>query len=253
MESIKKIVTHLPPNHLDDTLAVSLLLNLFKNADIEFLSYDDKILEEYKKDKKIVLVDIGLIYDEKLNNFDHHQDLNLNCSFLLVLKKFFPKYYKLLPEMQIYSQIKFIDLKDRFGIKIAQKETKLKSLFLLEMIINNLSVSSLEEVGKNLIYLFETEIKNLQNKNKIEIINFLNKKIVLNFYKIKPSLLFKLYDIDIIISKHLKNKNKSFLHFKNKIDYNFLKHIGIYDKITYQKENFCVINLSFQTLCKLFI
>jgi len=83
---IKKIVSHKAPRHLDDFLAIAYLKALYPNAEIEFV-HPQGVSEEYLKDPQVVVVDVGGKYEPELNNFDHHQDKELPCSLVLLLKK----------------------------------------------------------------------------------------------------------------------------------------------------------------------
>lgn len=84
-----KIVTHLPPRHFDDFLAVSLLKSKF-DIPVEFV-LPQSVPAEYLEDPRIIVVDVGLSYDPVKNNYDHHQDKNLDCSLLLILRHFYGK------------------------------------------------------------------------------------------------------------------------------------------------------------------
>lgn len=111
---MKKIVTHKLPHHFDDWAAVALLLSLYPSAEIEYVA-SQSVPEEYLNDTEVILVDVGMDYNPALNNFDHHQDLNLPCSLTLVLKHFFPE----IPES---PAVRAIDAIDRFGLKNAAKQ-----------------------------------------------------------------------------------------------------------------------------------
>ena len=111
---MKKIVSHLPPRHMDDYLAISLLSYLYPDAQVEYV-HPQKVQEEYLQDPNIILVDAGSSYDPEKNNFDHHHNLELECSLSLVVKKFFPELYTC-------KVLRAIDLVDRFGVKRAVEE-----------------------------------------------------------------------------------------------------------------------------------
>jgi deoxycytidine triphosphate deaminase len=111
---IKKIVTHREPRHLDDFIAVSLLKMSFQNAIIEMV-HPQQVPSEYYDDESICLVDVGGKYDPGLMNFDHHQDLSLYCSLILVLRDVYG--------LSIMSNVlRFIDIADRHGVRKASKE-----------------------------------------------------------------------------------------------------------------------------------
>lgn len=111
---MKKIVSHLPPRHLDDFLAISILKNLFFDAIIEYIN-PQKVPREYLEDKEIAVLDLGEMHSPELNNFDHHQDINLPCSLALVLKKFYRIKITQSPILNIIDKI------DRFGFYQAKK------------------------------------------------------------------------------------------------------------------------------------
>jgi len=113
-----KIVSHKPPRHLDDFISLIFLKSKYEDSKIEFVAPQDSILEEYRKDKNIILVDVGSDYNPTLKNYDHHQDLNLPCSFILVIENEFPQYRYILDN----PVIKFIDINDRYGFKKACEE-----------------------------------------------------------------------------------------------------------------------------------
>ena len=80
---IKKIISHKKPHHADDFFALSVI-KIYHNAPIE-LKAPQEISQDEINDPHIILIDVGGNYDPKLLNFDHHQDLNLPCSLVLVL------------------------------------------------------------------------------------------------------------------------------------------------------------------------
>lgn len=111
MTKVSKIVSHNPPRHLDDFLALSVVMSRFPHRQVEFYP-PQKLPQEYIFSPEVVLVDIGESYDKELNNFDHHQSVNLSCSLLLVLERFLPDYYEKFGEQET---LQAIDLVDRFG------------------------------------------------------------------------------------------------------------------------------------------
>lgn len=111
---MKKIVSHLAPRHMDDWLAISLLSYLYPDAQREYV-HPQKVPQEYLQDPNVAVVDVGSSYDTEKNNYDHHHDLNLECSLSLVVKKFFPELYP-------SDVLRAIDITDRFGVKSAVEE-----------------------------------------------------------------------------------------------------------------------------------
>ncbi|MFN3263305.1 MAG: MYG1 family protein [Aquificaceae bacterium] len=109
-----KIVSHRPPRHMDDYIAICLLKNLYPQAQIEY-THPQEVPKEYLEDKNVVLVDVGMRYEPEKSNYDHHQDSNLSCSAILVLKHF--------TDLPLDAPfLKAIDLTDRFGVNKALQE-----------------------------------------------------------------------------------------------------------------------------------
>jgi hypothetical protein len=111
---VKKIISHIPPRHFDDFIGIALLKRNFPEAEVEFV-HPQQVPSEYYENKEVCLVDVGGRYEPELFNFDHHQDLQLECSLVLILKDFYGFH-------EISRVIRFIDLSDRFGIKRASEE-----------------------------------------------------------------------------------------------------------------------------------
>jgi hypothetical protein len=111
---VKKIVTHKEPRHWDDFIAVALLKMSYRDAVVEFV-HPQQVPVEYYEDRGVCLVDVGGRYEPELMNFDHHQDIELNCSLILVLRDVYG--------LSVVSRVlRFIDLADRFGVKRASEE-----------------------------------------------------------------------------------------------------------------------------------
>lgn len=117
-----KIVSHLPPRHLDDYLALCILRNLFPEAEVEFV-YPPEVPLEYLIDPDTILVDVGQNYNPMKNNYDHHQDINTPCSVLLVLRHFGP--YLSVKNLNA-PFLQTIDIIDRFGVDEALKRGMMK-------------------------------------------------------------------------------------------------------------------------------
>jgi hypothetical protein len=111
---VKKIVTHKEPRHWDDFIAVSLLKRSYPEAVVEVV-HPQGVPMEYYQDGEVCLVDVGGRYEPEWMNFDHHQDLSLNCSLILVLKHVYG--------LSVMSKVlRFFDVADRFGVKRASEE-----------------------------------------------------------------------------------------------------------------------------------
>lgn len=111
-----KIVSQLAPGHFDGCwLGICLLKALHPKAQIEHV-HPQEVPEEYLRRKDVYLVGVGMRYEPQLNNFDHHQDLGLPSSAILILKRFYP---------EVDTSARFlqaIDKIDRFGFQSALKE-----------------------------------------------------------------------------------------------------------------------------------
>ncbi|RKX61048.1 MAG: hypothetical protein DRP29_01500 [Thermodesulfobacteriota bacterium] len=162
---VKKIVSHLPPRHLDDFLAIALLKNFYKNAEIEFI-HPQEIPEEYYEDKNIILVDAGCRYEPEKKNFDHHQDKNIPCSLILVMKYF---------GLDINAEsVKIIDYIDRFGFRATAERFGLsfnKRLNEMRMIILFSDLNKVSEI------IASTFIKFYRKKSYYELIELLYKAL----------------------------------------------------------------------------
>lgn len=92
MENNLKIVTHDGIFHADEIFAIATLLYFRSTVqDIEDENYEiirtrdkDKI-EQAKSDADIYVIDVGGEYDIDKKNFDHHHDIDLVASNLLML------------------------------------------------------------------------------------------------------------------------------------------------------------------------
>lgn len=110
-----RIVSHLAPRHMDDWLAICLVKALYPKAQIEYV-HPQSVPEEYIKSKDICLIDVGMSYDPEVNNYDHHHNLEIPSSVILVIKHF-------TPEVDMNARfLKAIDIIDRFGFKSALKQ-----------------------------------------------------------------------------------------------------------------------------------
>ena len=112
-----KIITHNGKAHIDELLAAALLA-VYKNElpekIIRINSQEASVLAESGEyDENTYFIDCGLVYDAEKNMFDHHQDINLSCSALLVFEHFFPELY----DTNLHDYIKLVSRVDTGGIK----------------------------------------------------------------------------------------------------------------------------------------
>lgn len=79
-----KLVPHKGNFHSDDVATTALAMLIFKKYKIERREPKDI---DYNK-KTNILIDQGSLYDENMNNFDHHQDSTLPASNVLFYNKY---------------------------------------------------------------------------------------------------------------------------------------------------------------------
>lgn len=91
-----KIVTHGGQAHVDDLLAVAVLLAKFPKAVVQ------RVNEINEVEDGMVFVDIGGKFDNE-KFFDHHHDQELPASIVLVLQKFYPEIDTNIPELKWIS------------------------------------------------------------------------------------------------------------------------------------------------------
>lgn len=106
--SKNKIITHPGHAHFDEFLALSLIIAHFEKTSFEIERRDPS--EEELNNPDIWVVDIGQRYEPDIKNFDHHQDLKLGASFVLIAK-----YLKLDDALKNAPWWNFKDLIDRRG------------------------------------------------------------------------------------------------------------------------------------------
>lgn len=68
-----KVITHDGKFHPDEIFAC-VLLNYFTGDELKIIrTRDEKIIAQAQKDYRTYVVDVGGVYDPKMNNLDHHQ------------------------------------------------------------------------------------------------------------------------------------------------------------------------------------
>lgn len=77
-----KIIAHPGSAHKDDFLSTSVLLATLDNAEV---FRREPTLDDLD-DSDTFVVDVGMEYDPKRRNFDHHQDPSLPCAFHLLMQ-----------------------------------------------------------------------------------------------------------------------------------------------------------------------
>jgi uncharacterized UPF0160 family protein len=170
---VKKIVSHKPPRHLDDWLAIALLKAKFPSAEVEYV-HPQRVPEEYKENPEVLLVDVGGDYNPDKGNFDHHQDSDISSSIILVLRHFFPD--KQLDKTRFMEQI---DAVDRYGFKRAMELTGIKP----DNSVNELRKAILlsdpanEQIGKVVMEVLEKMANENPNADMNEFLKTLYKEL----------------------------------------------------------------------------
>lgn len=83
---VHTILTHAGTFHADEVLAAAFLKLIFPSADI-VRTYTPST--EQFADPNCIILDIGRQYDIDLNNFDHHQNKDLDATNMLILNRYY--------------------------------------------------------------------------------------------------------------------------------------------------------------------
>lgn len=68
------VVTHSRQFHSDEIMAIMLLKKYYFEESPKIIrTRDEKLLNQYKKDENVFVIDVGFVHDAGLLNFDHHQ------------------------------------------------------------------------------------------------------------------------------------------------------------------------------------
>lgn len=102
------IITHPGSAHFDEFFAICLILAKYPKSDFIIERREPTNKELNAAD--IWVIDIGEKLDHALKNFDHHQNIELNASFVLIAD-----YLGLKAELETLSWWSFKDKIDRFG------------------------------------------------------------------------------------------------------------------------------------------
>jgi uncharacterized UPF0160 family protein len=233
------LITHSSRAHFDDLLSISLLLVKYPGSDVIRVNDISKLSKDIMDNA--IVVDVSEIYD-KVKFFDHHQDIKLNSSFVLVLKHFFNiDLTKLYP---IFRNYEFYDLKDRYGPE--------KAINLMNITCNDISfyLSPIEDfllvefskreiikqddwlynvlvkLGEYFLASIDRQFKDIEDFNKtvkVERINkynvaiSLDKGFGLTYYRKLLS------NIDIVVQQNERNKEHLSLISLDTNKVNFLK------------------------------
>ncbi len=204
---VEKIVSHSGIYHEDDLLGVSLLLSRFPNA-IHETVHPQRVPSEYLENPEIVLVDVGGSYDPDKNNYDHHQNSEIESSFLLVLKHFFPEYYE---KAKGIPEIQFLDHKDRFGFPEASKKfgvphDKLYAVFLSDLLKK---MGPNPALGEAFLKWIDESVLLMTKLQKIETKEIAGKVVALVPDPLPGGVVFEHTDADIVVMTNQMNQGQS--------------------------------------------
>jgi hypothetical protein len=115
------IITHGGRAHFDEFFAISLVLAIYKDTRFTIERRNPTPSELDHPD--IWVIDIGERHEEELKNFDHHQDLDMSVSFVLIAD-----YLGLTETLQTAPWWKFKDRIDRYGPVTMAQEIGVSSL-----------------------------------------------------------------------------------------------------------------------------
>jgi hypothetical protein len=181
----EKIITHNGYAHFDEFLAISLILA--RHEDTHFFIERREPTETELDDSGIWVIDIGDRYEPGRKNFDHHQDLNLPASFVLVTE-----YLELKEALSHFPWWDFKDSIDRRGGYKMAKELGINSVdplvspvenFFIDLFAEN-PISMYEQMrmfGKKLIgsgYRLKEQISFWENCQQLYI---KNKRIIIGY------------------------------------------------------------------------
>jgi hypothetical protein len=115
------IITHGGKAHFDEFFAISLVLAVYKDTRFTIERRNPASSELDNPD--IWVIDIGNRHDEAFKNFDHHQNLDMSVSFVLVAD-----YLGLTETLQTAPWWKFKDRIDRYGPTAMAREIGVPTL-----------------------------------------------------------------------------------------------------------------------------
>lgn len=95
MENVNKIITHGGQAHLDDTLAVCVLLHhIIKDNSLPIILERRNPTKEELDDPNVWVLDIGGEYNPDKKNFDHHQLKENICAATMLMDHLWGKSYR---------------------------------------------------------------------------------------------------------------------------------------------------------------
>lgn len=156
---VTKIITHPGTAHGDDFLACCILVAKF-GVPIERREPNQEDLDN----QDIIVLDVGGRYEPEKLNFDHHQDLTIPCSLVLVLR-----WLGLHEKFQrAYRWYENVDFRDRRGVKALGEKYGLSDEQMLELGVpaQTALMKSFENQGR--FKNFEPDLDKFNSVNEIE-------------------------------------------------------------------------------------
>jgi len=210
------VIHHNKPYHLDDYLAVSLLLYKYKQHEVvrKEITTEKQIEETLSKESYdiVYIVDVGKRYEigEKVRYYDHHQDINIPCSLVLVLRHEFPELYEKLQKIEpLRKLIEYIDVRDRFGEAKAYAQFNIYEPFpLVRFLMSILMTEPNSIVGENFVKLIESYYKVYETSR---FYNINDVKVIVNLAdpkEIPVSTICDVFNPDIVIQKNVREPDK---------------------------------------------
>ncbi len=213
------IATHPKPRHLDDYLAVSLLLWKYPDSrvvTVRNLRELERVVEELKPEK-VIVVDVGGRLGEGSVGgvpavfYDHHQSIDLPCSLILVLKGEFPDLYeKAMNVPRLRKLLEYIDYRDRFGVKAADERFGIVDPVGLEMLlIPTMLTEPSREVGENFSNLVNAYFE-ASRKTKVFTIDDVRVALTtVDPRKVPMNVVFEVSGADILIAPNTRNPRQT--------------------------------------------
>ncbi|PLX93566.1 MAG: hypothetical protein C0619_04310 [Desulfuromonas sp.] len=210
------IIVHPGSAHRDDFLAVSILLTVLDPVEV----FRREPTPEDLADPNTYVIDVGMEYDPKRNNFDHHQDPSLPCAFHLVMKHL-GHHHDAMLMFGWYAHMSMMDVRgpyrtaEHLGIDtnvlfaasspidgyVLSRFSRLNALTKHDMLYD-----LMKDLGRELIVLMGRKKERLERlKSETEIVRLKNLKAIISRIGDDPKLSMELYlrhlnDEDIVMS-----------------------------------------------------
>ena len=207
-----KIIVHPGSAHRDDFLAVSILLTVLDPVEV----FRREPTPEDLADPNTYVIDVGMEYDPKKNNFDHHHDPSLPCAFHLVMKHL-GHHHDAMLMFGWYAHMSMMDVRgpyrtaEHLGIDtnvlfaasspidgyVLSRFSRLNTLTRHDMLYD-----LMKDLGRELIVLMGRKKERLERlKSETEIVQVKNLKAIISRIGDDPKLSMELY------LRHLNDEN----------------------------------------------